>query len=140
MASSCRRKHFFSIVQNVMSIRRPYKKNESTYLILHTSNWFQLIWKMSKAILSKALHFRPVQKITFVVHLVRINSCSRGTGMRHTLYNTAFSDKIPTRSTGYSRDCKLSKHSVELTETCLDLGESSSFPSAKCRSQRTIFH
>lgn len=59
--------------------------------------------------------------------------------MQHTLHNTPYSDKIPTRSTRCSRDCKLPKHSTELTETCLDLWESSSFLSAKCRSHKLCF-
>ena len=29
---------FFSVVHNVMNIRRPYEKNENAYLALHTSN------------------------------------------------------------------------------------------------------
>lgn len=130
---------FFSIVQNGMNIRRSYKASENAYPALHTSNWFQLLWKTPKAMLGKAFYFRPVQQVTSVVHLVRIHSCSGDTGTPHPLHTTPYSDRIPTSSTGYSWDCKLPEHSIELTGTCLDLRGTSAFLSANCRSHKLCF-
>lgn len=98
-ASSCRRKFFF-LWSKIWWILEDLTKIVKM-CTLPTSNWSQSIWEVTKTILSKALDFIPVQQITFAVHLVRINSFSRGTGIQCTWYNTPYSDQILTRSDGY---------------------------------------
>lgn len=83
MASTCRRKFPFNAARNVINIRRPYNENENIYLthIKLISAYLENDQSHSQ----KSIVFQT-STVDNLCGILRINSCSTGTEMQHTLY------------------------------------------------------